>query len=144
MSSLTVRDLMTEQVYGVRPGDDLARLVDLMDDIHVRHVPVVDDDRVIVGLVSQRDLIREVLHEARDLPFSEMRELLKRKNVRSIMTTDVETVEPETKIEEAGQLMLDNKLGCLPVAEGDRLVGILTEADFVKFTVGLSQCTPTS
>jgi CBS domain-containing membrane protein len=135
---------MTEKVYGVRPGDDLARLVDLMDDIHVRHVPVVDDDRVIVGLVSQRDLIREVLHESRELPFSEMRELLKRKNVRSIMTTDVETVEPETKIEDAGQLMLDNKLGCLPVAEGDRLVGILTEADFVKFTVGMNQRTPTS
>ncbi len=139
MSSLRVRDLMTEKVYSVRPGDDLARLVDLMDDIHVRHVPVVDDDRVIVGLVSQRDLVREVLHASRALPFSATREMLKHKNVRSIMTTDVETVEPDAKIEEAGQIMLDNKLGCLPVAEGDRLVGILTEADFVKYTVGLVQ-----
>ena len=144
MSSLLVRDLMTEKVYSIRPGEDLARLIDLMDDIHIRHVPVVDDDRVIVGLVSQRDLIREVLHAPNDLPFSELRELLKRKNVRSIMTTDVETVEPETKLEDAGQLMLDNKLGCLPVAEGDRLVGILTEADFVKFTVGLSQRIPST
>ena len=144
MSSLMVRDLMTEKVFSVRPGEDLARLVDLMDDIHVRHVPVVDDDRVIVGLVSQGDLVREVLHAPRDLPFSELRELLKHKNVRSIMTTDVETVEPDTRIEEAGQLMLDNKLGCLPVADGDRLVGILTEADFVKYTVGLTQRAPSA
>lgn len=144
MSSLLVRDLMTEKVYSIRPGEDLARLVDLMDDIHVRHVPVVDDERVVIGLVSQRDLVREVLHAPSDLPFSETRELLKRKNVRSIMTTDVETVEPDTKIEEAGQLMLDNKLGCLPVVEGDRLVGILTEADFVKFTVGLAERSPSA
>jgi CBS domain-containing membrane protein len=144
MSSLLVRDLMTERVYSVRPDENLARLVDLMDDIHVRHVPVVDDESVIIGLVSQRDLVREVLHGSRDLPFSELRELLKHKNVRSIMTTDIETVEPETKIEDAGQLMLDNKLGCLPVADGDRLVGILTEADFVKFAIGLSQRIPTA
>lgn len=144
MSSLIVRDLMTEEVYSVRPSEDLARLVDLMDDIHVRHVPVVDDDRVIVGLVSQRDLVREVLHGSRDLPFSALRELLQLKDVRSIMTTDVETVEPDTKIEDAGQIMLDNKLGCLPVVDGGRLVGILTEADFVKYTVGLTQRTPSA
>lgn len=144
MSSLIVSDLMTEKVYSIRPGEDLARLADLMDDIHIRHVPVVDDDRVVIGLVSQRDLVREVLHASRDLPFSELRELLKRKNVRSIMTTDVETAEPDTKLEDAGQLMLDNKLGCLPVVEGDRLIGILTEADFVKFAVGLAQRTPSA
>jgi CBS domain-containing membrane protein len=132
---------MTEKVYSVRPSEDLARLVDLMEDIHVRHVPVVDDDRVVVGLVSQRDLVREVLH-GRNLPFSETRELLSRKRVRSIMTKDIETVEPDTRIDEAGQLMLDNKLGCLPVVEGDRLVGILTESDFVKFTVERASRTP--
>jgi CBS domain-containing membrane protein len=142
MSSLLVRDLMTEKVYSVHPDDDLVRLVDLMADIHIRHVPVVDAERVVVGLVSQRDLIREALNVSGDLPFSETREFLKSKDVRSIMTTEVETVEPDTKIEDAGQTMLDNKLGCLPVTEGDRLVGILTEADFVKFTVGMAQRSP--
>jgi CBS domain-containing protein len=51
-------------------------------------------------------------------------------------------VEPEARIEDAGQLMLDNKLGCLPVVEGERLVGILTEADFVKFTVARARRSP--
>jgi CBS domain-containing membrane protein len=133
---------MTERVYCVRPNDDVVRLVDLMDEIHVRHVPVVDDDFVVVGLVSQRDLVREVLHGMRDLPLSAMRQLMRRRIVRSIMTTDLETVEANTSIEEAGQVMLDNKLGCLPVVEGDRLVGILTEADFVKFTVEQARRTP--
>jgi CBS domain-containing protein len=134
---------MTENVYSVRPGDDLASLVDLMDERRVRHVPVVDDDRTVVGLVSQRDLVREVLH-GRNLPFSEMRELLGRKRVRSIMTKDLEMVDPDTPIEDAGQLMLDNKLGCLPVVESERLVGILTEADFVKYTVQQGDRTPSA
>jgi CBS domain-containing membrane protein len=135
---LLVSDLMTEKVYSIRPGEDLARLADLMDDLHVRHVPVVDEDRVVVGLVSHRDLVRQVLHASAELPLAEMRQLLKGKDVRSIMITDVETAEPDMEIGEAGQLMLDNKLGCLPVVLGGRLVGILTEADFVKHVVGLS------
>jgi CBS domain-containing membrane protein len=132
---------MTEKVHCVRPGDDLATLVDLMEEIRVRHIPVVNEDRNVVGLVSQRDLIREVLH-GRNLPFSETREMLTRRRVRSIMTKDLETVEPDARIEDAGQLMLDNKLGCLPVVEGERLVGILTEADFVKFTVARARRSP--
>ena len=130
---LHVRDLMTGRVFSVEPDEDLARLVDLMDDIHVRHVPVVDEDRIVVGLVSQLDLFRSVMYAATDLPLAEMRELLKATEVRTIMTTAVETIDPDTEIEEAAQIMLDNKLGCLPVVEGGRLTGILTEADFVKY-----------
>jgi len=138
MSTLLVSDLMTEKVYSIRPGEDLARLADLMDDIHIRHVPVVDEEKMVVGLVSHRDLVRQVLHAAADLPLAEMRQLLKKKDVRSIMITDPETAEPDMDIADAGQLMLDNKLGCLPVVDGGRLVGILTGADFVKHVVGLA------
>ena len=49
-----------------------------------------------------------------------------------IMTTDVETIDPEADVREAAQILYDNKIGCLPVVEGSRLVGILTEADFVR------------
>lgn len=139
MKPLMVRDLMTETVYTVRPNESLAQLFDLMDEIHARHIPVVDDDMVIVGLVSQRDLIREALYATRNLPLSHIRELLALRKVRSIMTIDVETVDPDTPIDEAGELMLEGKFSCLPVAEGEHLVGILTEADFVKYAVGLNQ-----
>jgi CBS domain-containing membrane protein len=130
---LRVRDLMTDRVFSIHPDEDLARLVELMDDIHVRHVPVVDTDHTVVGLVSQLDLIRSVMYASSDLPLAEMRDLLKTADVRSIMTTDIETIEADADIEEAAGLMLENKLGCLPVVEGGRLTGILTEADFVKY-----------
>jgi len=136
MQDLLVSDLMTDHVLSIRPNEDLARLVELMDDIHVRHVPVVDEGNVLVGVVSQRDLIRHVLHAESDLPLAEMRQLLEARDVRSVMVTDVESVEPTTPISEAGQIMFDNKLGCLPVVQADRLVGILTEADFVKYVIG--------
>src|SRR5512139_3521826 len=111
---LRVRDLMTDRVFSIHPDEDLARLVELMDDIHVRHVPVVDADHTVVGLVSQLDLIRSVMYASSDLPLAEMRDLLKTADVRSIMTTDIETIEADADIDEAAGLMLENKLGCLP------------------------------
>jgi len=135
MGKLKVMDLMTENVFSVNADEDLARLSDLMEDIHVRHMPVKDKEGRLVGLVSQRDLLRSALYTAKDLPLTEQRELLQRMTVGEIMTADPETAEMDDDIAEAGRVMLDNKLGCLPVVEGGKLVGILTEADFVKFVV---------
>ncbi|MCC7345286.1 MAG: CBS domain-containing protein [Deltaproteobacteria bacterium] len=135
MGKLKVMDLMTENVFSVNADEDLARLSDLMEDIHVRHMPVKDKEGRLVGLVSQRDLLRSALYTAKDLPLTEQRELLQRMTVGEIMTADPETAEMDDDIEEAGRVMLENKLGCLPVVEGGKLVGILTEADFVKFVV---------
>lgn len=135
MGKLKVMDLMTENVFSVNADEDLSRLSDLMDDIHVRHMPVKDKEGRLVGLVSQRDLLRSALYTSKDLPLTEQRELLKRMTVGEIMTSDPETAEMDDNIEEAGRIMLENKLGCLPVVEGGKLVGILTEADFVKFVV---------
>ncbi len=135
MGKLKAMDLMTENVFSVNADEDLARLSDLMEDIHVRHMPVKDKEGRLVGLVSQRDLLRSALYTAKDLPLTEQRELLQRMTVGEIMTADPETAEMDDDIEEAGRVMLENKLGCLPVVEGGKLVGILTEADFVKFVV---------
>jgi CBS domain-containing membrane protein len=136
MKNLKVRDLMTERVFSIRADEDLARLNDLMSDLHVRHIPVVDNEENVIGIVSQRDLIRSALDTEGVLPVSEQRDLLKSTTVREIMVAGVETAEPDQDIQEAGRLMLENKLGCLPVVEGNHLVGILTEADFVKYVVG--------
>ena len=135
MATLQVQDLMTDHVFSVRENEDLAKLTSLMEDIHVRHVPVVDEEGILRGLVSHRDLLSSVLYAQQDLPQNELQELLKSMTVQEIMVEGVETAEAGQDIVEAGNIMLDNKLGCLPVVEGDRLVGILTEADFVKFVV---------
>jgi CBS domain-containing protein len=123
---------MTARVFTLRPKDDLAALYDLMDAEHVRHVPIVDREGDLVGLVTQRDLARSALGQQDELPLSEQRELLRRRKIREIMAIDVETADPETSLKEAAAMLLENKIGCLPVTEGNHLVGILTEADFVR------------
>lgn len=130
-----VRDLMTDHVFTLRPTDDLESLYDLMDTRHVRHVPVVDRDGDIVGLVTQRDLARRALGAQDDLPLSMQQEILRRRKVREIMATEVDTVEPDESLKAAAEMLIDNKIGCLPVVEGDHLVGILTESDFVRHYV---------
>ena len=127
-----VRDLMSEPVFTLQPGDDLETLYDLMDAHHVRHVPVVDRDGDIVGLVTQRDLARSALGAQDALPLSTQQEILRRRRVLEIMATEVETVEPDQDLRTAAEILLENKIGCLPVVEGGHVVGILTESDFVR------------
>ena len=127
-----VRDLMIDHVFTLRASDDLEALYDLMDAHHIRHVPVVDRDGDLVGLVTQRDLARSALGTQDLLPLSTQQDILRRRSVREIMATEVETVEPDEDLTTAAALLLENKIGCLPVVEGEHLVGILTEADFVR------------
>jgi CBS domain-containing membrane protein len=127
-----VRDLMTERVFTLKGRDDLAALYDLMDSRHVRHVPVVDNDGELIGLVTDRDLSRSALGAVEELPLSVERDILRRRRVRDIMATEPDVIEPDATLREAAELLLENKVGCLPVVEGLHLVGILTEADFVR------------
>jgi CBS domain-containing membrane protein len=139
MTALTVRDLMTSRVFSVGPNDSLSVVWDIMEEHHIRHVPVVDDEGRVVGLVSNRDLVRTALHDDVELPLTERQDLLGALKVRAAMVRGVETVTPETSIDEAGEMMLENKFSCLPVTEvqGRGLVGIITEADFVRYVVNL-------
>lgn len=123
---------MHDRVWAVRPDDDLATVRDLMDDHGIRHVPVVDDEGTLVGLVSHRDLLRAALIERSEVPSIVERTLLERTRVREVMTPYVQTVTPDTELREAARQMLDGKLGSLPVTDDQRLVGILTESDFVR------------
>ena len=129
-----VRDLMTDKVFTLRPQDDLMALYDLMDTQHIRHVPIVDRDKDLVGLVTHRDLTRSALG-TEDAPLSLQRDMLTRRKIREIMATEIETVEPDEDLRAAAELLIENKIGCLPVVEGTHLVGILTESDFVRHYV---------
>jgi len=133
MTELRVRDLMTPDVVSVQPDDTVAMAYDLMLDNKFRHLIVIDKDGDLVGLLTHRDLLRHSLIERSELPLSLQRSILRRIRVEEVMTSEVETVEPDRWLQEAALVMFENKYGCLPVAEGSRVVGILTESDFVRF-----------
>ncbi|HKV09794.1 MAG TPA: CBS domain-containing protein [Thermoanaerobaculia bacterium] len=133
MNELRVRDLMTEKVVSVRPQDSVEKIYDAMAEKSIRHLAVIDEEGDLVGVVSHRDLLRNARVERSDLPLSVQRELMRRMKVEEVMTSEVETAEPEQPLSEAAQVMFENKYGCLPVVSGWRVVGILTESDFVKF-----------
>lgn len=98
----------------------------------IRHLPVVDDDgQLLVGIVSQRDLFRDALAQALGYGRHAQRQLLDTLSVKEVMTSNVLTTRPDTSLVEAARVMTERKIGCLPVVENERLVGILTEGDFV-------------
>ncbi len=126
-----MRDLMSSEV--VTLGRDEA--LDIADWImslgRIRHMPVLDENGRLCGVVSQRDLFRGALATAIGLAKSAQAKLLGSLLVKEIMTANPLTTTPDTPLQDAAKIMLRRKIGCMPVVEGDRLVGILTEADFV-------------
>ena len=138
MTKLLVRDLMTEKVVAVRPEDALARVQEVMDSLLVRHLPVVDEGNNLVGLVSQRDLLRNAVLDQVDMPLNMQQEMMARTSVSDVMITEPENVSPDRALQDAAEVMLENKYGCVPVCEGTELVGILTESDFVRYFAELA------
>lgn len=132
LAERTVADVMVEAVYTLNPEDSLRSAKDLMWEHNVRHVPIVDVDRDLVGLISHRDLVGVTADADADLPLTSQQDLLESTRIADVMTREVATAEPDESLREAAIQMLEQKFGCLPVVSGTRLVGILTESDFVR------------
>jgi CBS domain-containing membrane protein len=132
MEGLKVRDVMTAQVTTLRRNDKLMLADDVMRLGRIRHLPVLDDDgEQLVGIVSQRDLFRGALAQALGYGEYAHRKLLDTFSIKDVMTTEVITTSPDTPLVEAAQVLMQRKIGCLPVVENGRLAGIITEGDFV-------------
>jgi CBS domain-containing protein len=135
-SAFYVKDLMTREVATLELNDKLRIADDVMKLGRIRHMPVLDEAKAIVGIISQRDLFRGAL--ARCIGYGEyaQQKLLDQIVVKEIMSQNVATVAPDAPLQEAARLMLERKIGCVVVAEAGRLAGILTESDFVKIYAG--------
>ena len=134
MSQLLVRDLMTSGVFAVLPDDDLGSVRRLMDGWQVRHAPVVDESNVLVGLVSDRDLLRHTLLGHPGAPSDAVDAELSLLDVAAVMHEHPVVAYPDEPIDLAAGKMITGGLDCLPVVDGAcRLVGMLTEADFVSW-----------
>jgi CBS-domain-containing membrane protein len=126
-----VREMMSTPVTMLDPTDSLAFAEELMNVEHVRHLPVVDGE-TLVGILSHRDIVSASISSLVN-PSPEDDLAAKRKvQVREIMRDAVETIGPDENASMAADVLLMHKIGCLPVVdERLRLVGIVTEADFV-------------
>ena len=131
-TEMLVQDLMTTDVYTVDRNEALLTADRMMSLGRIRHVVVVGDEGEVAGVVSQRDLFHSGLIKALGYGTHAMQKALDTLVVKEVMSTNVVTTRPDTPLKNAAELMFTRKVGCLPVVDGSRLVGILTESDFVK------------
>jgi CBS domain-containing protein len=117
----TVADIMTTALMTVVPDESIESVDFEMKLSNVRHIPVVGPHNQLVGIVSDRDILRA----AREPPT---------RPIADIMTREIRTVRPEDPARRALDVLLANKIGCVPVVGDDRqLVGIVTETSFLRF-----------
>jgi acetoin utilization protein AcuB len=131
---MLVQDVMQTKLFTVTPDTTLPEAVRLTGQRGVRHLPVLDRDR-LVGMLSDRDLKRAMASPATSLEAHELRYLLDGLRVGEIMTRAVITIGPTSPIEDAARLMVLEKIGALPVTDGDRLIGLVTETDVLRLFV---------
>ncbi|MDZ7691387.1 MAG: glutamate-cysteine ligase family protein [Balneolaceae bacterium] len=129
-SSLLVEEFMTTDLFTVQKDDILEFTADLMDWRRIRYVPVEDDKKHLIGLVTMRKIFRDynnALHHNEELQTT----------VEDIMIKNPITIHPEASIMEAMEIMGDKQIGCLPVVKNNRLVGIITEGNYMTITARL-------
>ena len=125
----TISQVMTQDLFTLHPDDLVDLAASLMDWEHVRHVPVEDNEGCLVGIVSHRQLLRIVGRSVR----GERKPVA----VSEIMKANPVTVTPDTATREAIACMREHRVGCLPVIEEGKLVGIVTETDFIRVAADL-------
>lgn len=131
-----VSELMTRDVITLEAQESLLLAQDIMELGRIRHLPVVDGRR-LVGLVTHRDLLSASLSSL-EACVADDESRKAHIFVRDVMRRDVKTVAPDTSALEAAKIMLEHKYGCLPVVDPEhRLVGILSEADFLRLAARL-------
>jgi acetoin utilization protein AcuB len=129
---MLVGNRMTSDPITVTPDVSIAEAMERIKREKVRRFPVLDRNRKLVGIVAYDDLLHASPSSATSLSVWEVSYLLSQVKIKEVMTKKVITVTEDTTLEDAAQLMIDNKIGGLPVMRDDLLVGIITESDIFK------------
>jgi CBS domain-containing protein len=136
MGETRVRDIMSEQIVTISSDDSLSTVEDIMTLGGVRHMPVVRGGQ-LVGVVSERDLLRASLSNLSGFGSEQRRAFLQVVEIKRVMSAPPVTIGPDASVEEAALVMAERKIGCLPVLDRTRLVGMLTETDVLRYFAGV-------
>jgi CBS domain-containing protein len=134
-TAIFVRDIMQTSFVTVSAGDTLSTVEDIMTLGGVRHMPVVRGG-VLVGVVSERDLLRASLSNLTGFRQVERRAFLQVVEITRVMSAPPVVISPDAEIERAARLLAEKRIGCLPVVEEGKLVGLLTETDVLRCIAG--------
>ena len=133
-----VADIMTRDIFPLKSNQTLNVVRLLMRTVHVRHVPILDDEKQFVGLLSHRDLLAYSISKLADINSLEQSELDRHILIKDVMRTEIATTTAATDLKQAISSMLDNKFGCLPViGNKGNLVGIITDEDVIRLAIKL-------
>ena len=132
MGHARVRDIMPDTMVTVSEGDRLSTVEDIMRLGRVRHMPVVRAG-TLVGVVSERDLLRASLSSLTDFKTDTHRAFLHGVEIAKVMSTPAIVIHPAAAVEAAARQMADDKIGCLPVVDDDGLIGLITETDVLRY-----------
>jgi len=127
---------MQEKVVTISAGERLSTVQDIMTLGRVRHMPVVHGGK-LVGVVSERDLLRASLSSLTSVADDQRRAFLHVVEIARVMSSPPIVIDPDSPVEEAALVMAERKIGCLPVLDGDDLLGMLTETDLLRYFAGV-------
>lgn len=133
--SLTVRDLMSTDVVTVGRNDTLREAEAAMGERRIRHLPVLDENGRLCGIITQRDLFRGALLRALGYGSRAEEMMLDGTVVKEAMREAPITTAADAPLHTAAALMVEHQVGCLPVLDGRDLIGILSEGDFVRLAM---------
>jgi CBS domain-containing protein len=130
-TEVKVGDRMTRGVITITPSESCQKALLMMHAAGINHLPVVDEDR-LVGILTERDILRRAPEQKRAADAGSRRRLLAVVNVAGVMTYAPQTVDPQASLREAVGVMLHRHIGCLPVVQSGQLIGIFTTRDAIS------------
>jgi acetoin utilization protein AcuB len=134
---MLVKDRMTLNPVTAQPDTTHKQAAELMREHNVHHLPIIDKNGKLIGIVVEADLLSAQPSQATTLSIYEIHSLLSKLQLKQIMQHPVRTVTPDCPLEEAARFMLSEHIGCLPVTDNGELVGIITDTDIFQTFVAI-------
>ena len=134
---ISVEEFMTSELCTMSETDSVNDARKVMTERHIRHIPITDDVNRLIGLVTQRDILAATVPESEGREYKISNTGEADTGLSDIMNKNVSVVDKTDTLRTAAMYMQSNKYGCLPVVSNGRLVGIITDSDFIAIAINL-------